>query len=244
MSFLKKEIRKYKRLFYIKLGIIITLICISLISILPLLPPDEEVFEPKHYTLNWFLIGILVFLTLIFSSFFILLTINQYKDYFRRKTILTGGRAYLSFEDIFENENRKNIINKILQEPGIHNNELLRQCNLQKGQLQWHLYVLLKYGIIKREKLGQYISFFPVLFKIEVKKIPLKLIKKSKTSLKILNLIEENPGINSAMISRKLNMRRSSVKYHVDKLAKLDFIILEKHNREIKLYVNEKANYI
>lgn len=240
MSYLKKEIRKYKRLFYVKLGIIISFICISLILIFLLLPPDEEFFEPKDYTINWVLIGVLIFLTLIFSSFFILLTVSQYMDYFRRKTIITGGREYLSFEDIFENEHRKNIINKILQEPGIHNNELLRQCNLQKGQLQWHLYVLLKYGIIKREKLGQYVSFFPVLFKIELKKIPLKLIKKSKTRLKILNLIEENPGINSAKIARKLNMRRSSVKYHVDKLARLNFIILEKYNREIKLYVSQK----
>jgi len=55
-----------------------------------------------------------------------------------------------------------------------------------------------------------------------------------------LDLIEKNPGINSAIIARKLNMRRSSVKYHVDKLAKLDFIILERHNREIKLYISQK----
>ncbi|MFX1411759.1 MAG: winged helix-turn-helix transcriptional regulator, partial [Promethearchaeota archaeon] len=161
-------------------------------------------------------------------------------DYFKRKSIIADGRSYLSFEDIFENENRKNIINKILLDPGIHNNELLRQCNLQKGQLQWHLYVLLKYGIIKKEKFGQYISFFPVPSKIEVKRAPIKLIKKSKTSLKVLDLIEKNPGINSAIIAKKLNMRRSSVKYHVDKLAKLDFIILEKSNREIKLYLNQK----
>ncbi|MFX0038994.1 MAG: winged helix-turn-helix transcriptional regulator [Promethearchaeota archaeon] len=64
----------------------------------------------------------------------------------------------------------------------------------------------------------------------------------SKISLKILNLIEDNPGINSVRISRKLNMRTSSVKYDIDKLVKLDFIILEKINREIELYV-KKVNY-
>ena len=87
---------------------------------------------------------------------------------------------------------------------------------------------------------GNYYNIFPVLSKKEVKKIPLKLITKSKTSIKILDLIENNPGINSAMIAKKLDMSRSSVKYHVDKLAKLDLIILEKYNREIKLYVNQK----
>ncbi|MFX1315368.1 MAG: winged helix-turn-helix transcriptional regulator [Promethearchaeota archaeon] len=239
MSFLKREIEKYKKLFCIKIGIIITLICISIISIFLLIPPDEDVFGPKDYTFNWFLIGLFSFFTLFLTSFFILLTVNQYRDYFRRKNIITNGRSYLSFDDIFENENRKNIINKILLEPGIHNNELLRQCNLQKGQLQWHLYVLLKYGIIKKEKFGQYISFFPVLTKIELKKIPIKLINKSKTSLKVLDLIEKYPGINSAMLAKKLNLRRSTVKYHVDKLAKLDFITPEKYNREIKLFLSQ-----
>ena len=239
---IKKKIWIHKRLFYIKLGIIITLIFISLISIFLLIPPVERFLDFKDSTFSWFVIDLLVFFTLILTSYLIVLTVNQYKDYFRRKSSVAGGHYHLSFEDIFENENRKNIINKILQEPGIHNNELLRQCNLQKGQLQWHLYVLLQYGIIKKEKLGQYVSFFPVLSQKEVKKIPLKLITKSKTSIKILDLIEKNPGINSTMIAKKLNMRRSSVKYHVDKLAKLVLIILEKRNREIKLYVNKKIN--
>lgn len=240
MSFFKNEIGKYKRLFYVKLGIIITLICISLLSLFLLIPPETGKSFYLEVNVNWFLIDLLAFFILILTSLLIILTVNQYKDYFRRKTLVAERYTYLSFEDIFENENRKNIINKILQEPGIHNNELLRKCNLQKGQLQWHLYVLLQYGIIKKEKLGQYISFFPVLSKKEVKKIPLKLITKSKTSIKILDLIEKNPGINSAMIAKKLDMSRSSVKYHVDKLAKLDLIILEKYNREIKLYVNQK----
>ena len=240
MSFFKNEIGKYKRLFYVKLGIIITLICISLLSLFLLIPPETGKSFFLEVKINWFLIDLLVFFILILTSLLIILTVNQNKDYFRRKTIVAERYTYLSFEDIFENENRKSIINKILQEPGIHNNELLRKCNLQKGQLQWHLYVLLQYGIIKKEKLGQYVSFFPVLSKKEVKKIPLKLITKSKTSIKILDLIENNPGINSAMIAKKLDMSQSSVKYHVDKLVKLDLIILEKYNREIKLYVNQK----
>ncbi|TKJ22122.1 MAG: hypothetical protein CEE43_07855 [Promethearchaeota archaeon Loki_b32] len=240
MSFFKNEIGKYKRLFYIKLGIIITLICISLLSLFLLISPETKISFYLEDNINWFLIDLLAFFTLILTSLLIILTVNQYKDYFRRKTIVAERYTYLSFEDIFENENRKNIINKILQEPGIHNNELLRKCNLQKGQLQWHLYVLLQYGIIKKEKLGQYVSFFPVLSKKEMKTIPLKLITKSKTSIKILDLIEKNPGINSAKIAKKLDMSRSSVKYHVDKLAKLDLIILERYNREIKLYVNQK----
>jgi len=248
MSFFKNGIWKYRRIFYIKVVILITLISISLLFLFLLTIPEPPVIPDKRYIflevkINWFLIVLLAIFTLVLTSLLIILTVNQYKDFFRKKSIITERSAHLTLENIFENENRKSIIKKILQEPGIHNNELLRQCNLQKGQLQWHLYVLLQYRIIKKEKLGQYVSFFPILSKKEIKVMPSKLITKSKTSIKILNLIEKNPGSNSAMIAKGLDMRRSSVKYHVDKLVKLDLIIIEKYNREIKLYVNQKAFY-
>lgn len=243
MSFLEKEIQKYRWLFYIKLGSLITLIFVSLLFIVLLFPSGDEFFGPKVDILSWFLIGLLSSFTLILTSTFIILSLNQYRDYLRRKSTVIQVNRRLTFEDIFENENRKNIINKILQTPGIHNNELLRQCNLQKGQLSWHLSVLLQYGIIKKEKLGQYTTFFPVFSTKRMRQIPSKLIMKSNTGNKILNLIERNPGINSANIAKKLNIRRNSVKYHVDKLIKLELLILEKHNREIKLFINQKFYY-
>ena len=243
MSYFKNEIRKFKQLYYVKLLLLLSFITLSLIFIFLLIPPKREIFGRTDFTLNWILIGLLSFLILTFISSLTVLSINQYKDYIRKKTIIIEGNYYLSFKDIFENENRRKIISQVLQEPGIHHNELLRKCNVQKGQLQWHLYILLKYGIIKKEKIGQYVTFFPLFSQQESYKIPLKLIRKSKTSLKILNIIEENPGINSSKIAKKLNIRRSSVKYHVDKLAKLELIILEKDNRETKLYTNREVVY-
>lgn len=240
---IKAEIRKFRRVLYFKFTFAIIFITISLISIIFLLPPHEPVFHPEDYTLNWVFISLFSCFTLILTSYSIVLTVNQYKDYVRRKTIILGNQSLSSsFEGIFKNENRINIIKKILENPGIHNNELLRQCKLHKGQLQWHLEVLLKYSIIKREKLGHYVSYLSVLTPKEMKRIPLKLISKSTTSMLILGLIEKNPGIISATIAGKLNMRRSSVKYHIDKLAKMDLIVLSRNNREIKLFINSNIS--
>jgi DNA-binding MarR family transcriptional regulator len=235
---IKHKVWKYSRLFYIKLSIIISLIFISLIAIVILVFSFGEFFEPRDYL--WLLIGVLSFFISILTSYFIVLTVNQYKDFFRRKSIISERFTYLSFDDIFENENRRNIISKILQEPGIHNNELLRQCNLQKGQLQWHLEVLLQYGIIKKEKLGQYNIFFPTITgKAKAKNIR-RIIAKSKTTLKILDIIEKNPGIISSSIAKKLNITRSSVKYHIDKLSRKNIISLLHHGRKIKLFINQE----
>lgn len=229
---------KYSWLFYVKLAIIISLISISLLAIIVLTFPSEPYLGLSDYF--WLLIGVLSFFILILTTYFIVLTVNQYKDYFRRKNIIAENFTYLSFDDVFENENRRKIIKKILLEPGIHNNELLRECNLQKGQLQWHLEVLLQYGIIKKEKLGQYITFFPTFTDRKKERKMRRLIAKSKTSLEILDLIENSPGINSSAIAKKLNITRSSVKYHIDKLSRNNIISLLNKGREIQLFVNQQ----
>ncbi|MFX0030353.1 MAG: winged helix-turn-helix transcriptional regulator, partial [Candidatus Hermodarchaeota archaeon] len=144
--------------------------------------------------------------------------------------------SYLTITDIFENENRLNIINQILKNPGIHHNELLRRCELQKGQLQWHLDVLLKYNIIKKERYGQYTVYFPITTSFDANEYLENLILKSKTTSEILKIIKENPGINSSEISRILDLSRNTIKYHVDKLSKERMINLIRKGRKIELH--------
>jgi predicted transcriptional regulator len=161
------------------------------------------------------------------------LSVSEYRGYFLRKTITKKGRSYLTLSDIFENENRIRILTQILKNPGIHHNELLRNCNLQKGQLQWHIDVLLRNHIIKKEKHGQYTVYIPIANSYDTKEL---FITKSKTTSKILDIIKGKPGINSSEISRILNLSRNTVKYHVDKLSKEKLITLIKIGRKLELY--------
>ena len=165
-----------------------------------------------------------------------ILTLKEYRSYIIRRSYIQSSNSYLSLTDIFENENRLNIINQILRNPGIHHNELLRNCDLQKGQLQWHLDILLKYNIIKKEKFGQYTVYFPITTSFDAHEYLENLIKKSKTTSEILTIIKENPGINSSEISRILNLSRNTIKYHIDKLSKEKLVVLIKKGRKIELH--------
>ncbi|GAF73124.1 unnamed protein product, partial [marine sediment metagenome] len=126
-----------------------------------------------------------------------------------------------------------NILTQILNNPGVHHNELLRNCNLQKGQLQWHIDVLLRNQIIKKEKHGQYTIYVPVLKSYDSEEI---IFMKSKTSSEILTIIKNKPGINSSEISRLINLSRSTVKYHIDKLSEENLISLIRKGRKIELF--------
>ncbi|MFX1237841.1 MAG: winged helix-turn-helix transcriptional regulator [Promethearchaeota archaeon] len=167
---------------------------------------------------------------------------KEYKNLLIKKAIPSYSNSYLIINNIFENKYRRKIIDKVLEEPGIHNNELIRQCNIQNGQLKWHLNVLLRYNIIKQVKIGQYNTFYPILSFNQNSKVGMAFLSKSKTTLIILNIIEKNPGINSSAIARQLNLARSTLKYHIDKLSRKHLISIQANGNKKSLYPNLTNN--
>jgi len=223
--------------FFIKLGLAL----ISLALLIVILGFLIYLFrEPSFFgdinTIRLVVIFLLI-PTLIFVSTFTALTVKEYRNYFIRRSYIKEGRSYLSLADIFQNESRLKILTEILNNPGIHHNELLRSCNLNKGQLQWHLDTLLKHSIIKKEKYGQYAIYFPITSSKEAIELFKNQFAKSKTTLEVLNTIKNYPGINSAEISRILNLSRNSIKYHIDKLLEKHLIRLEKKGRINELFL-------
>ena len=107
---------------------------------------------------------------------------------------------------------------------------------LQKGQLQWHLDVLLKFNVIKKEKYGQYTVYFPITTSFDANEYLENLITKSKTTSEILTIIKENPGIHSSDISRILHLSRNTIKYHIDKLSEDKMVSLVRKGRKIELH--------
>ncbi|MFW9971554.1 MAG: winged helix-turn-helix transcriptional regulator [Candidatus Odinarchaeota archaeon] len=224
------------RFVILKFGaLILSLISISIILILLILS-YEGTFRPNEI-FSFLIILMSILISGILSiSIFELITIKEYKAYFIKRIYIKKGKSYLTLTDIFENENRINILTQILNNPGIHQNALLKSCDLQKGQLQWHLNVLLKYHIIKKEKHGQYTIYFPITSSIESIENFKSLPTKSETTSKILELIEKNPGISSSEIAKKTNLARNTVKYHVDKLSENNLILFKEKGRRIELY--------
>ena len=64
-----------------------------------------------------------------------------------------------------------------------------------------------------------------------------EIVKKSGTTLKVLNIIETNPGINSGDIAKNLDMGRNLVKYHVDKLLNKGLITASRKGCQSMFYI-------
>lgn len=228
---------KSKRLFPFKIIIyIFSLILLSVLLYLLIDLSDDWLFIDNNIILGIIIVSLLIAIVLILT-FFEVLSVKEYEGYFIRRTFTRRGRSYLTLNDIFENENRVKILTEILNNPGIHQNELLRVCDIKKGQLQWHLDVLLKHKIIKKELSGQYSTYFPITSSIEANDTLKILLSKSKTTSEIFDIIQKRPGISAIEISRMLNLSRNTIKYHIDKLSKENLINLVKKGRNIELYL-------
>jgi predicted transcriptional regulator len=237
MSHIPLYLEKHKQQFIIKIILfILSLFLLFIITLFLVIFYDPPFFDPNLEFIRLVLLYLLI-PTLAIVLTLTALTVLEYKNFFIRRSYFKEGRSYLSLADIFQNENRLNILTQILNNPGIHHNEILRNCSLNKGQLQWHLDTLLKHHVIKKEKFGQYTIYFPITSSKEAIETFKRQFSKSKTTLEVLNTITKNPGINSAELSRLLNLSRNSIKHHIDKLLEQHYIRSEKKGRINELYL-------
>ena len=191
---------------------------------------------------TWLIITILIIAVGIIALV-VLISKKDYFQYLRTRTVpIEKGAHRLSLDDVLENENRNKIIDLILNEPGIHFNELLRKTGLAAGNLVWHLDILITYKVIGKKRIGNFVAYFPYYQKNPISNVDLKL-RKSKLTLEILEMIEKKPGIWNNLITKEFKVDHKTIQYHLDKLIDLGLIIFRKEGRKKKIYPNLESDY-
>ncbi|MHA1338349.1 MAG: winged helix-turn-helix transcriptional regulator [Promethearchaeota archaeon] len=191
-----------------------------------------SVFSPEF---NYGLIIIIALIAISVFSVVLVMSKSEYRKFIKNRIFINTSVHRLSIEEVLENENRSKILDLILEEPGIHFNELLRRTNISPGNLVWHLDILESYKVIGKKNIGQYICYFPYYNTNPIKSIDIKL-RKSKVTLEILDMIENNPGIYINQIAKTLNLDHKTVLYHVNKLIEANLIETKKKGRKKLLY--------
>ena len=68
------------------------------------------------------------------------------------------------------------------------------------------------------------------------------MIIKSKTTLQILDIIGNEPGIIQSKIAIRVGLNRKTVKYHLDKLTESNLIKIIKEGRKNMVYLINALN--
>jgi len=168
-----------------------------------------------------YLLYVIIHLAVLFG---IIMSKQEYRTFLLNRVLqIETGAHRLTMEDVLENENRSKVIDLIVDNPGIHFSELLRQTQLAPGNLNWHIGILERYKIIKNEIIGKYVMYFTYHGKNPLSNIDLKL-QKSKTTMDILQIIQTTPGLAQNQIAKQIERNHKTVKYHLDKLIEAELI--------------------
>jgi predicted transcriptional regulator len=207
-------------------------------QIFPLFFPEDEA------NISELIIPISFFIGIIFIVLFtIVLSLKAYLKNIKNRTVsIEKGSHQLDIEEVLENENRIKIIDTILKNPGIHYNDLLRKVKIAPGNLAWHLDILETYKVIRKKRIQNYLILLPYYSENPLSNIDLKL-QKSELTLKVLELIKENPGIWNSKISEELETHRKTLEYHIEKLIDLDLIYKKRDGNKKRLFPNLEKQY-
>ena len=150
-------------------------------------------------------------------------------------------QEYLSEKSkkILELEKRRKAYNLVKKYSGCHFRELERKINLPALVLKYHLDFLTKHGLIRQEKDGNNIRYFPINVQFENTK--LLILLRQESIRKIILFILSNKECHHEDIVNFTKLSPSTVSWHIKKLLKNDIISQTRDGRKTayKILVKE-----
>ncbi|MHA2035538.1 MAG: hypothetical protein ACXACX_20025 [Candidatus Hodarchaeales archaeon] len=144
------------------------------------------------------------------------------------KNIIVEG-SKLTRNEILLNSNRKQIYDFIIENPGVYRNKLARKLDLSTYLIKWHVSMLIKFNLIRQQKLSNYTAYFDSSRRQENDLI-LHTISRDKC-VRIINFLKINEeGSSKNQISKALNMHFNTISKYLNKMDKFNLLERKKVN--------------
>jgi DNA-binding MarR family transcriptional regulator len=155
-------------------------------------------------------------------------------------TLLIPMYTRIQKEDVLDQFVRGQIYGYIKTNPGVHYNQIRRGIDVKNGTLSYHLSVLEKTELIKSRREGvRYRAFYPTGMKFpEVERFRL-----TELQICILDVINENSGIDQKEIAIKLEKKPQTINYNIKVLEQAGLIKVMKQGRKTSCYLNKNIDY-
>jgi len=135
--------------------------------------------------------------------------------------------ARIKKHEVLDNKTRLAIHGLVVESPGMHYNEIIREFDLTNGVAAYHLDVLEREGFIRSIRDGTLRRFYSSSTKVpgDHRATP------DQTREHILEMVSTNPGINQKSIVDELGIGRTLVGYHLKTLIDEGYIEAHKQGR-------------
>lgn len=122
-----------------------------------------------------------------------------------KKRVLVLKRA-IARSELFENANRRRIMEIITRIPGINVSGIMRKLDINFGTVRWHTELMEEFGFIKSRWFGNSKAFY--LPGIEEKNEEFYYLMTDETTLDIVSRIRKNQGITFNKLAKFMKLDR------------------------------------
>ena len=135
-------------------------------------------------------------------------------------------------------QNRLDIYNYILLNPGTYLREIFRGVGLAMGDTQYHLSVLEKKGYVKSRKVGKHRHYYPMSVNSERDELMLVYLKHAVTRDILLYLIE-NIGATQSDLSNFKHFSTPTIYWYMKRLINSGLVVGITEGNVIRYYVKD-----
>ncbi len=154
----------------------------------------------------------------------------------KKKFIREGTK--LSRSEILNNNTRKIIYDFIIKNPGVYFNRIVRELEINKPVVIWHIDMLEKFGLIRREDFENHEIFFERNF--EENNYKFRFFTSKEKSKKIIEYLKQHDyGITKTHLSTDLGMHHNTISKYLQMLEDFNIVIKKKTYKKTLYFLNE-----
>lgn len=153
-------------------------------------------------------------------------------------SVLVLVLGYFKFDEefILLNDTRRTIYEYILDNPGVHLRQILRDLKLSVSTATWHLRVLERAGLINKKKVGNRIIYYPS--GMDKRDVLVVAVMNDRKVVDILNYLAKVGKAHLRKIARDLNMNIETVRQKLMRLESMGLILSEEEGNRIVYSLN------
>src|SRR3989339_690234 len=139
-----------------------------------------------------------------------------------------------------ELESRKKVYNVIEKAPGLHFREIQRRANIAVGALQYHLDVLEKFHLVKKDKKGKFVRYYSIRKPVSAEDEQVMGLLRQEAVRRIILFIlsrKRAPSNNALVIA--IGLSPSTCTFHLKKLEDGNLIERRKSAKKTLIYLKD-----
>ncbi len=133
------------------------------------------------------------------------------------------------------------VLGFISKKPGSTMSGISKGTGISRDTVKYHVYNLISIGRVNMERIGKYSMLFLKKYKRERKARKVLVHLNIATRRKMVNAIMESSGVTNVELAQRLNLDKSTIHWHIDKLIRDGIVVFEKEGIYKKYYLTIDA---